>query len=158
MDDIEFGAVKYGSNYTPVLTGFKQGGNFAEGAMFVSDAVKRFPNDFPSNSVFEFTTKTTADNIRRVDVKVPNGFNGNKDIFFEFKSVQEVPPSGFSTQFVKDMSLPEVTDLNQLKWWFDGNKVTSLPKQDFIDALEIVTISQDIIDKLVKTQFKRRKL
>jgi len=151
LDDLEHGATKFGDSYKSVVTGIKQGNNFTEGAIFVADAVKRYGDDFPSNSVFEFTTKTTADNIRRVDVKVPNGFNGNKDVFFEFKSVLDVPPSGFATQFVKDMDLPDVTDLNQLKWWFDGKKVNSLPKQDFIDALEGATISQDIINKLVKT-------
>lgn len=54
------------------------------------------------------------------------------------------------------MNLPEVTDLNQIKWWFDGNKVSSLSKQDFIDVLENATIPQDIIDKLVKTEFKTK--
>lgn len=150
LDDLEHGATKFGNEYSSVITGFKQGGNFTEGAMFVADAVRRYGDDFPSNSVFEFTTKTTADNIRRVDVKVPNGFNGNKDVFFEFKSVQDVPPSDFAIQFIKDIDLPDVTDLGQLKWWFDVNKVSSLPRQDFINALENATISQDIINKLVK--------
>ncbi|MEZ4899237.1 MAG: hypothetical protein R2806_20500 [Saprospiraceae bacterium] len=49
------------------------------------------------------------------------------------------------------MDLPNVTDLGQLKWWFDGNKVSILPKQDFIYALENAIISQDIINKLVKS-------
>ena len=155
LDDLEYGASKFGDNYSSVVTGFKQGGNFAEGAMFVSKAVKKYADEFPPKSIFEFTTKTTADNVRRVDVKVPKGFNG-KDVFFEFKSVKEVPPLGFATQFVKDLDLPEVDDLNQLKWWFDKDKVSSLPKQKFIDALENASISQDILNKLIKVGPKKK--
>lgn len=117
--------------------------------MFVADGVRKYADDFPSGTVFEFT-EVTAGGVRRVDVKVPNGYNG-KDIFFEFKSVQDVPPSGFKTQFVKDLDLAGVTDVNQIRWWFDGNKVTSIPKQNFLDELANATISQDIINKLVTT-------
>ncbi|MCB0687130.1 MAG: hypothetical protein KDC53_11410 [Saprospiraceae bacterium] len=148
LDDLEHGATKFRDNYTSVITGFKQGGNFTEGAIFVADAVKRYGNDFPSGTLFEFTEVTTG-GVRRVDVRVNNGFNGNKDVFFEFKSVQDVPPTGFATQFVKDLDLPEVDNLGQLRWWFDGNKISSLPKQKFLDQLNAASIDQPIIDKLL---------
>lgn len=150
LDDLEHGAVKFGDNYTSVVTGFKQGYNFTEGAMWVAEGVKKYPNEFPSNTAFEFTERTTADGIRRVDVKTNN-------VFYEFKSVKSVPPSGFAAQFVKDMDLPEVNDLNQLKWWFDGKKVNSLPKQQFLDELESglqnldPILRQSIINKLAPT-------
>ena len=140
LDDLGYGAVKFGDSYKSVITGFKQGDNFTEGAMWVAEGVRKYPNEFPSNTVFEFTEKTTADGIRRVDVKVTNDGN-SKDIFYEFKSVNDVPPTGFATQFVKDMDLIDVTDLSQLKWWFDGNKINNLPKQQFLGQLHNIESS-----------------
>jgi hypothetical protein len=35
----------------------------------------------------------------------------------------EVPPPNFNEQFAKDLLIDEVTNLNQLKWIFDGNKI-----------------------------------
>ena len=86
----------------------------------------------------------TADNIRRVDVRVGN-------TFFEFKSVDNVPPNGFAVQFIKDMDLPEVSDLNQIKWWFDGKKVSTLNKQEFLNQLTNVeaTLSVQIKSNLI---------
>ena len=144
LDDLEHGAVKFGDDYKSVVTGFKQGGNFTEGAMFVADAVKRYGNDFPTGTVFEFV-EVTAGGVRRVDVRVGN-------VFYEFKSVASVPPSGFATQFAKDLSLNDVTGLDQLKWWFDGNKVSSLPKQQFLDALDNMNLDQIHIDKFFPGQ------
>lgn len=141
LDDLEHGASKFGNEYTSVVTGFKQGGNFTEGAMFVADAVRRYGDDFPPGTLFEFT-EVTAGGVRRVDVRVGN-------TFYEFKSVASVPPSGFATQFIKDMDLADVADLSQLKWWFDGNKVSSLPKQQFLDQLNAASIDQSIINKLL---------
>jgi hypothetical protein len=34
----------------------------------------------------------------------------------------EVPPLNFNEQFAKDLLIDEVTNLNQLKWIFDGKK------------------------------------
>ena len=40
------------------------------------------------------------------------------------KSVQEIPPSNFTNQFGKDLLNQDVNDLSQLKWVFDGKKVS----------------------------------
>ena len=144
LDDIEFGAVKYGDEYTSVLTGFKQGGNFAEGTMFVASSLKKYPNDFPVGTVFELT-EVTVGGVRRVDVRVSN-------TFFEFKSValtNGMPPNGFANQFIKDLQLANVTDLSQIKWWFDASKTSSLSKVDFLNALQQSNIDPLIINKFV---------
>jgi hypothetical protein len=158
LDDLEHGATKFKASYSKVVTDIIKGGNFSEGAMWVAEGVKKYGNDFPAGTtVFE---EVLEGGVRRVDIIVTNGFQGNKDLFFEFKSVYDVPPSGFATQFIKDMDLGEVTDLNQLKWWFDGKKVTSLPKQQFLDQLETGLQSlnpsqlQSLIDKLAPVNNK----
>ena len=57
----------------------------------------------------------------------------------EFKSVKDVPPSNFLEQFGKDLKNSEVSDLSQIKWIFDGKKVT----QD-----ELTNAVNKAIDKL----------
>ena len=42
----------------------------------------------------------------------------------EFKSVKDVPPANFLELFGKDLKNSEVSDLSQIKWIFDGKKVT----------------------------------
>ncbi len=141
LDDVEHGVVKFGVSYLKLIADIKKGGNFAEGAIYVADAVKRFGNYFPPTTVFEEVIEA---GVRRVDVRVGN-------TFYEFKSVAELPPSGFTTQFIKDMDLSAVSSLDQIKWWFDAKKVASLPKQQFLDLLQNSTIDPLIIEKLVKT-------
>jgi|GEM_PF-3402958 len=145
LDDLEHGAIKFGVSYTKVITDIKKGENFAEGAMWVAECVKKYGNDFPpGTTVFE---EVFEGGIRRVDVRIGN-------TFFEFKSVVAVPPSRFAEQFINDMRLGEVISLNQLKWWFDGKKVSTLPKQQFLDQLETglqnltPNLRDDIIEKL----------
>jgi hypothetical protein len=80
---------------------------------------------------------------RRVDVVVD--VSDTKRIFYEFKSTKDVPPYEFAAQFIKDLSI--ANDLDQIKWIFDGKKVTSLDKTKFLDELRKIDISNDVIKK-----------
>lgn len=64
--------------------------------------------------------------VRRVDLKTESKIGRRKTQvdFYEFKSVQEIPPSNFTNQFGKDLLNQDVNDLSQLKWVFDGKKVS----------------------------------
>jgi hypothetical protein len=77
--DLDNAIIKYDDKFVSVLSGFKSGGSFSEGAEYVLDVVTEYPGTFPKGAIFEFTTKNTVDNIRRVDVKVG-------DIYYEMKS------------------------------------------------------------------------
>jgi hypothetical protein len=105
--------------------------------------------------IFESVEKideATGTLIRRVDVKcISKGADGKSiATLFEFKSVQPpLPPSGFADQFIKDLRLTDVTSMDQLKWIFDGKKVSSLTKSDFITKLDEANIPDDVIKKLV---------
>jgi hypothetical protein len=109
--------------------------------MWVAEGVRKYPNDFPANlTVF---LEVIENGTRRVDVKVGN-------ILYEFKSNATAPLYGFdNSQFIKDMGASEVENLNLIKWWFDGKKVTSLPKQQFLDQINGSSIDPDVIDKIL---------
>ncbi|GJM63068.1 hypothetical protein [Persicobacter diffluens] len=131
-----------------LFTDLEKGGNFAEGAGWIQRHLTSNVDDFAGKTLIFESVEKVGESVRRVDVKMPDG---NITKYFEFKSVGEIPPSNFATQFVKDMQISDVSDLGQLKWIFDGRKVPSLQNNidDFIDALDEVDIPQSVIDKLV---------
>ncbi|MCX2682125.1 hypothetical protein OOZ15_19420 [Galbibacter sp. EGI 63066] len=51
---------------------------------------------------------------------------------------------------ILDLKLPQVTSLDQIKWVFDGKKVSNLTKSDFMEVLESANISDDVVKKWVK--------
>jgi hypothetical protein len=71
-----------------------------------------------------------------------------KRIFYEFKSVRDIPSQHFARQFINDLNLPGVESLEQIKWIFDGKKVSNLNKVDFINELKNAEISMDEIGRM----------
>ena len=76
----------------------------------------------------------------------------------EFKSVKDVPPANFLEQFGKDLKNTEVSDLSQIKWIFDGKKVT---QQQLTDAIKkaIDELPKEVIDRWnLRNEQNRKKL
>ena len=66
----------------------------------------------------------------------------------EFKSVKDVPPANFLEQFSKDLKNTEVSDLSQIKWIFDGKKVTQQQLTDAIKkTIDEWKVPEEISDK-----------
>jgi hypothetical protein len=89
----------------------------ADGANWVLAIVKKesatvFP---PGTTAFEVPNPALGRTYDAVVTGTPNKY-------FEFKSVQNLPPSNFADQFIKDLNNPDITNLNQLKWMFDKAK------------------------------------
>ena len=82
--------------------------------------------------------------MRRVDVVVRMGEN-SRPVYYEFKSVKNLPPSNFAKQFLKDLEIAD--NLDQIKWYFDGSKISRLDKEVFLRELEKVKIDQELINK-----------
>jgi hypothetical protein len=70
--------------------------------------------------------------LRRIDLA--DVTNPTTPILYEFKSVQTPFNSTYATQFLKDLNA--VDDLSQIKWLYDGSKVSSLNKVDYINLLK----------------------
>ncbi|WP_289199390.1 hypothetical protein [Bacteroides acidifaciens] len=65
--------------------------------------------------------------------------------YYEFKSVANIPPKNFAQQFIKDLEI--AGDLSQIKWYFDGKKLSNLGKEVFLEELEKVEIDDKLISK-----------
>ena len=63
-----------------------------------------------------------------------------------FKSVKDLPPDDFLEQFGKDLANPDVSDLSQLKWVFDGKKVSQGQLTSAIKkAIEEWNVPEDVL-------------
>jgi len=81
----------------------------------------------------------------------------------KFKSVKDVPPANFLEQFGKDLRNTEVSDLSQIKWIFDGKKVTQQKLTEKMrKTIEDWSIPDDILIKWgykdAPMRFKNEKL
>lgn len=65
-----------------------------------------------------------------------------------FKSVKDVPPTNFLEQFGKDLANPDVSDLSQLKWVFDGKKVPADFKSKMMEEIKKIDVDSDVCKKL----------
>lgn len=80
-------------------------------------------DEFTGKSLSFEVIEDVNETLRRVDIVVPDEELGF--VYYEFKSVKDVPPSHFLEQFSKDLANSKVTDLSQIRWIFDGKKVTN---------------------------------
>jgi hypothetical protein len=123
----------------------KTGTGFAEGAQWVQRYIVNNADEFKGLTVtFEEIEDIVGSGIRRVDV-VANAGGTSRKIFYEFKSVQNIPPQNFAKQFIKDLEIAD--DLDQIKWIFDGKKISALDKTKFLDELKKADIASDVIKK-----------
>ena len=74
----------------------------------------------------------------------------------EFKSVKDVPPANFLEQFGKNLANSDVSDLSQIKWIFDGKKVTQDELTNAVNKA-IDKLPDDIVQKWNLKNEKARK-
>ena len=76
----------------------------------------------------------------------------------EFKSVKDVPPANFLEQFGKDLKNSEVSDLSQIKWIFNGKKVTQDELTNAVNKA-IDELPKEVIDRWnLRNEQNRKKL
>ncbi|TWP29235.1 hypothetical protein ETU08_08095 [Apibacter muscae] len=133
-DNLITNGVKF-ENIDRLISDLNKGGNFAEGAQWVQRYMVKNTQEFAGKTVaFEQTLSVSGNLRRRIDLITQ--IDGElKSTYYEFKSVQKVPPANFAEQFIKDLNLDGVSELNQLRWIFDGKKVSSLEKKAFVEEL-----------------------
>ncbi len=126
-------------------------GKTTDGANFVLDAVRKLGLDeFPvGKTSFEVNTEWIIigkEIKRRYDAVVRGGFRSSDgddlSVFYKFKSWSKVPPAKFEEQLLKDLSNPDITNLGQLKWVFDGAKNPADFKKKLIAAINGMTDDQ----------------
>ncbi len=112
-------------DFDKVISDLQKGGGFSVGSEWVMRYIAENGAELSGRNlrfeVVEAIEDESRNLIRRIDVEE---IIGKTKIFYEFKSVKDIPPVNFYEQFGKDLMLDDVTSLDQIKWIFDGRKVT----------------------------------
>ncbi|WP_335966824.1 fibronectin type III domain-containing protein [Galbibacter sp. PAP.153] len=132
-------------NFRYVLSDLKRGESFSEGAEWITRYLGDNATDFTGKSIkFEEILKT-SENIRRVDVIDLSDVDNF--IFYEFKSVKDVPPGHFKEQFIKDLEIAK--NLDQIKWLFDGRKAPPNFKENMLKAIDELPLTDQLARKFL---------
>ncbi len=112
-------------NLPTVIGELSKGQSFTAGAEWTLRYIGLHGGEFAGRRLDFEVVEEVGDKVRRVDMVVTTEARGATErIFYEFKSVKEVPPAHFLEQFGKDLANPDVSDLSQIRWVFDGRKVS----------------------------------
>lgn len=98
-----------------------------------------------SSISFEISETLPTGKQRIADMVVEHPLQGT--IYYEFKSVKNLPPNDFVEQFSKDLSRPNF-NINNLKWVFDGKKIQAKDLQRLRKTLEGITEVKEHASKL----------
>ena len=134
------------NSFKRVLADIEKSGSFEIGAEWPLRYIGQHGKEFAGKGrkLYFEVVEDAGDKTRRVDLEVLDLDLGEK-VFYEFKSVQKVPPSDFINQFEKDLML--ASDLSQIKWIFDGKKVPADFKEKMLQEIKKLDIPDDVIRK-----------
>lgn len=125
---------------------------FRDGANWTLEYLGKNLDEFAGKKlIFEDLNKTDAGR-RYVDISVEKGLD---KIFYEFKSVKEVPPAHFTEQFLKD--LQNADNLDQIKWIFDGKKNPADFRNKMEKAIDNLKIDNKTAEKFGKNNSEELK-
>ena len=126
-----------------MIAEFKKGLSFAEGERWIQRYFLSHPEEFKERVITFESRLELGKTTRIVDVVVDA--SSTRPCYYEFKSVTNIPPHDFAQQFLKDLEI--ANDLSQIKWYFDGRKISTLNKELFLEELEKVEIDDKLISK-----------
>lgn len=133
------------NDFNKVLNQLTQEVSKRDGANWIVEYLAKNSDQFKGKTIkFEEFNSTTLGG-RFIDV-TDETFNFNK-IFYEFKSVKTVPPKDFAEQFMKDLS--NAKNLSQIKWIFNGSKNPPNFKQNMLEAIDKLPLTDDLGKKLL---------
>jgi hypothetical protein len=141
INDITFSLEKYGTeSLAKVISDLKKNGSFAEGAIFVLDILKKFPDQFPKGKTFfEYNVAHG-----RIDVFVQEG---GQRILYEMKNVENILMDNFGSQVFRDLEAAE--SLSNINWFFNGRKLVG--QQAFSEAQKTEMLGDITAELLTKT-------
>lgn len=118
-----------------------------EGAKWIVKYIEEFGYTF-ANRKLQFESRVT--NVDETDIRIMDILDVTEElvpIYYEFKSVAQVPPAKFNEQFVKDLSRIDVNDLTQIQWIFDGAKSPPDFKSNLLNVVNDLSFSANVLSK-----------
>ena len=110
--------------------------SFREGAEWTLRYLANHADQFTSASKISFEVDEQLKVGRRV-VDMVVEYPRRSTVYYEFKSVKNLPPKDFIKQFIKDLTRLNA-EMDNLKWVFDGKKIQANDLQKLRHKLESV--------------------
>ena len=133
------------NDFNKVLNQLTQEVSKRDGANWIVEYLAKNSDQFKGKTIkFEEFNSTTLGG-RFVDVTDETIVRSK--VFYEFKSVKTVPPKDFAEQFMKDLS--NANNLSQIKWIFNGSKNPPNFKQNMLEAIDKLPLTDNLGKKLL---------
>ena len=125
--------------------------SFREGAEWTLRYLANNADEFTGASKISFEVPEILPNGRKRIADMVVEYPNRSKVYYEFKSVKNLPPKDFIKQFSGDLTRPNFNiDMENLRWVFDGRKISPKDLQKLRKALEGI--------KEVKQQASKLKL
>ena len=125
--------------------------SFREGAEWTLRYLANNADEFTGASKVSFEVQEILPNGRKRIADMVVEYPQGGKVYYEFKSVKSLPPKDFIQQFSNDLTRPNFNiDMENLRWVFDGRKISPKDLQKLRKALEGI--------KEVKQQASKLKL
>ena len=119
-------------------------GTDCKSALSLLKNIYTYPSDRDRKLKFE---EFVSNNLGGRFVDVSDISNQSKKIFYEFKSVAEVPPGHFAEQFMKDLT--NANTLDQIKWMFNGAKSPPNFRTNMLNVIDNLPLTDNLAKKFL---------
>jgi len=111
--------------------------SFREGAEWTLRYLANNADEFTGASKVSFEVQEILPNGRKRIADMVVEYPGQSPVYYEFKSVKNLPPNDFVGQFSNDLDRPNFS-IKNLKWVFDRRKISSKDLQKLRNKLESI--------------------
>ncbi len=111
--------------------------SFREGAEWTLRYLANNADEFTGASKISFEVPEILPNGRKRIADMIVNYPGQSPVYYEFKSVKNLPPNDFVGQFSNDLDRPNF-NIDNLRWVFDGEKIQANDLQKLRHKLESV--------------------
>lgn len=139
-------------DFSKVLGDLVKGDGWTEGTEWALKYISNNVTDFSRRSI-RFEVYTKWDDLSGTYIRITDVIDETNPAFkvlYEFKSVKHVPPGKFNEQFIKDLSNPDVTDLDQIRWIFDGRKSPDDFIPNITTAINNLQLTKELAEKILQ--------
>ena len=135
--------------------------SFREGAEWTLRYLANNADEFTGASKVSFEVQEILPNGRKRIADMVVEYPGQSPVYYEFKSVKNLPPKDFIQQFSNDLTRLNA-EMNNLKWVFDGKKIQAKDLQKLRHKLESIITNKiaqgygyDSANAMIEVLFKK---
>ena len=115
--------------------------SFREGAEWTLRYLANNADEFTGASKISFEVLEILPNGRKRIADMVVEYPQRSKVYYEFKSVKNLPPKDFIQQFSNDLTRPNF-NIDNLRWVFDGKKIQSKDLEKLLPDIQMLLSKQ----------------